>query len=123
VADDESALPPQLYLFTLGGSLLIECTIHVRHLRNLFLFRAILADNGIAGRIEYARPIMLRLSAEEFFAFAAAYAIIFLVTESWFVFGGVMTCVSTGINHRTLARRYIDAGASGAETLAVRELL
>jgi len=105
---------PQLYFFGLGAMVLVQLTVHVRHLRNYFLFRAILAGDGITGRIEYARPVMLRMSAVELFAFAAAYAVIYLMTASWFVLGGVVVCISVGINHRQLARKHVADAVTSA---------
>jgi hypothetical protein len=98
---------PDAYLFALGAMVLIQLTVHVRHLRNLFLFRAIHAGDGIAGRVEYGRSTMLRLSAVELFAFAAVYAVIFLVTGSFFVLGGVVSSLLMGVNHRALARKHV----------------
>ncbi len=95
---------PDLYLFALGAMVLVELTIHIRHVRNLFLFRALLAGHGITGRIEYPRPIMLRLSAMEIAAFAILYAILFAVTGNWFLLGGACACLSLAINHRKLSR-------------------
>jgi len=93
---------PDIYLFALGAMILIELTIHIRHVRNLFLFRALLSGHGITGRIEYPRPIMLRLSAIEILSFAFLYLILFLVTDNWFLLGGGTACVSLAINHRKL---------------------
>lgn len=95
---------PDLYLFALGAMVLVELTIHIRHVRNLFLFRTLLAGHGIKGRIEYPRPIMLRLSAMEIVSFAMLYAILFVVTDSWFLLGGAFACLSLAVNHRKLSR-------------------
>jgi hypothetical protein len=95
---------PDLYFFALGAMVLVELTIHIRHVRNLFLFRALLGGHGIKGRIEYPRPIMLRLSAMEIAAFSILYAILFVITGSWFLLGGAFACLSLAINHRRLAR-------------------
>ena len=96
---------PDGYLFGLGAMVLVQLTVHVRHLRNYSLFRAIVAADGISGRIEYRRPIMLRLSSVELLAFAVVYAVIFAFTESWFVLGGVVACGALSLNHRLLSRR------------------
>ena len=95
---------PHVYLFALGAMVLVELTIHVRHVRNLFLFRSLVAGEGIAGHIEYPRPIMLRLSSIEILSFAMLYLILYIVTESWFLLGGATACVSLAINHRQLSR-------------------
>ena len=42
---------PDGYLFGLGAMVLVQLTVHVRHLRNYILFRAIAAADGISGRI------------------------------------------------------------------------
>ncbi len=95
---------PQAYLFAVGMMVGAQLTIHVRHIRNLFLFRAILAGDGITGRIEYGRPVMLRLSAVELTSFAGLYAIVAAITLSWFILGAAVICVAMAANHRTLAR-------------------
>lgn len=95
---------PDFYLFTVGAMVLVELTIHVRHVRNLFLFRALVAGEGITGHIEYPRPIMLRLSAIEIAVFAGLYLVLFVITESWFLLGGAVACLSLAINHLTLSR-------------------
>ena len=97
---------PDLYLFAVGAMVLVELTIHVRHVRNLFLFRSLVAGEGITGHIEYPRPIMLRLSAIEIAAFAGLYAILFIATESWFLLGGAVACLSLAINHLKLSRTH-----------------
>lgn len=96
----------RLYQFILGSMTLSELAIHVRHVRNFFLFRAILGTNGIQGRMQYARPSMLRMSAVELFAFAGMYAFLFLFTFSWFVLGGVFACLSIAMKHRSLAEKH-----------------
>ena len=105
---------PDLYLFGLGAMVLVELTIHIRHVRNLFLFRALLAGHGIKGRLEYPRPIMLRLSAMEVVSFAILYAILFVVTDSWFLLGGAFACLSLAVNHRNLSRLAAKRTAAGA---------
>jgi hypothetical protein len=94
---------PDFYVFAVGAMVLVELAIHVRHVRNLFLFRSLVAGEGIAGHIEYPRPIMLRLSAIEIGAFAVLYAILFIVTESWFLLGGTVACLSLAVNHLRLS--------------------
>jgi hypothetical protein len=39
---------PPAYLVGFGGLVLLELAIHVRHVRNLFLFRAVLARAGVS---------------------------------------------------------------------------
>jgi len=97
------------YLMVLGSLLLIEFVVHIRHLRNWFLFRAILLRGGIRGRIEYSRRVALALSALEIFAFAGLFAVTFLFTGSPFVLGGALSCAVLAIQHLRLARKHIPA--------------
>jgi hypothetical protein len=93
-----------LYSFGLGSMILIQLAVHVRHLRNLFLFRAMINTNGVRGRIEYSRPLMLRMSACELFAFSALFFLLFVFTQHWFVLGGAAGCLRTALKHLRLAR-------------------
>jgi hypothetical protein len=96
---------PEMYVFLSGSMILLELTVHTRHLRNLFMFRAILKSDCVRGRIEYSRPFILRISSGELFIFSALYSLLFVFTQSWFVLGGAATCLSTAIRHRRLARK------------------
>jgi hypothetical protein len=95
---------PELYVFLAGAMILLELTVHIRHLRNLLTFRAMSKSNCVRGRIEYSRSFILRMSSEELFIFSAFFVLLFVFTQSWFVLGGAATCLSTAIKHRRLAR-------------------
>jgi hypothetical protein len=95
---------PDLYNFGLGSMILVQLAVHVRHLRNLFLFRAMISTDGVRGRIEYSRPLMLRMSACELFAFSALFFLVFVFTQQWFALGGASGCLSTALKHQRLAR-------------------
>ena len=100
---------PELYRFALGALVLVEVVVHGRHLRNLFLFRSIIKTGGLNGRIEYSRPLMLRVSSFEFLTFAALFAILFLVTWQGFVLGGAAACLSVAMKHRKLAEKHLSS--------------
>jgi hypothetical protein len=96
---------PELYLFASGSMILLELTVHTRHLRNLFMFRAMLKSECVRGRIEYSCTFILRMSAHELFVFSAMFLLLFVFTQSWFVLGGALTCLSTALKHRRLAQK------------------
>jgi hypothetical protein len=98
---------PEAYYFLLGAAICLQLAIHVRHLRNLFLFRAMRGTNAVRGRIEYSRPLILKMSSVEFLSFSALFALLFVFTGSWFVMGGALMCFFTAGKHRWLARRYV----------------
>jgi len=69
-----------LYLIVLGSLLLTELVVHIRHVRNWFLFRTIVRLGGIRGRIEYPRRVMLTMSSLEILSFAGLFTVIFVFT-------------------------------------------
>jgi hypothetical protein len=95
---------PPLYSFALGAVISLQLAIHMRHLRNLFLFRALVGSDAVRGRIEYPRALMLRMSSLEILAFSGFFAVVFLFTGSWFVLGGAVACLSLALKHLRLAR-------------------
>jgi hypothetical protein len=97
-------ISPPLYSFAIGAVILLELALHMRHFRNLLLFRAIVGSDAVRGRIEYPRPLMLRMSSFEFFAFSGLFAVVFLFTGNWFVLGGAVSCLSLAGKHLRLAR-------------------
>lgn len=97
---------PMVYETALGALVLVQFTVHVRHIRNYFVFKAVLAGEGIAGRMEYARHTVLVHSAVELFAFAALYSILCILTTSWFILGGPVACAIVGVKHRQLATQH-----------------
>jgi hypothetical protein len=103
---------PSPYLFGLGAMILVEVAVHTRHLRNFFFFRDLLRSNGVRGRIEYARPLTLRLSSTEFVIWAGLFAMLFLVTREWFVLGGAVQCAVVAMKHRKIAAKHVAKAAA-----------
>lgn len=96
---------PAIYEFLLGAMILLELTIHIRHVRNFFTFCIIAKSDYVRGRIEYSRIFLLRASATELFAFSGLFLLLFAFTPSWFVLGGAASCASTAVKHRQLLRK------------------
>jgi hypothetical protein len=97
---------PEGYSFFLGMFIGVQLAVHIRHLRNWFLYRHALGADGVRGRFEYPRPILLRMSAFEIIAFAGVFCLLFVVTGSWFMFGGAISCAITAWKHAKLAENY-----------------
>jgi hypothetical protein len=102
---NESSPAPELWQLVLGALIGVELAIHMRHFRNLILFRAVAQADWIRGRIEYGRIGMLSASSWEGFAFSGFYLMLFAFTGSWFILGGVVTCFLLGVKHRKLASK------------------
>jgi hypothetical protein len=93
------------YVFMLGALLLIQLTVHVRHLRNWLLFRHALRSDAMTGHLEYRRDVVLRASAFEILEFGVLYAFIYAFTPAGpFLLGGAFACAVTAISHYRLAR-------------------
>jgi hypothetical protein len=106
---------PQLYQFALGCLVLLQSAIHMRHLRNLFLFRSMRLSDAVVGRIEYSRRILLQMSAAEALSFSGLFLLVSVFTESWFVLGGSIACFSLAAKHRKLATRVPSRAATEAQ--------
>ncbi len=96
---------PHLYEFVLGALISSQLAVHVRHLRNLFLFRAISGTDAVQGRIQYARPLTLRMSSVELLGFSVTFGVLFVFTSSWFLLGGAIACLGIALKHRRLANK------------------
>ena len=96
---------PELYYFALGIFILLELAIHVRHIRNLFLFWSITHEDHVRGRIEYSRSLSYRMSSYDLLAFSGLFLLLFAFTQNWFVLGGAISCLSTAVKHRRLAKQ------------------
>jgi hypothetical protein len=96
---------PQAYLFVVGGMLFLQLAVQTRHLRNWFLFTTALGEDGIRGRIEYPRSVVLSQSAFEFLVFGALYAVAYLATQSVLLLGGTVTCLGIATKQYLLRRQ------------------
>jgi hypothetical protein len=105
---------PEMYSFFLGAMILVQLAIHMRHFRNLFLFRAAASD-AVRGRIEYSRRVILRSSSFELLEFSGLFLALFAFTHSWFVLGGGMGCLSVAGKHWRLARAQGSAAAQSSD--------
>jgi hypothetical protein len=85
--------------FLMGALLLVEAVIHVRHFRNMFLFRAALTRGGLDGVIRYARWVSLLQSSVEFLGFALVFVFLYIMEGNRFLLGGATGCLAIGISH------------------------
>ena len=105
------------YVFMLGALLLIQLTVHIRHLRNWLFFRHALLPDGITGHIEYRRPVILRTSAFEILEFGVLYAFIYAFTPAGpFVLGGALGCALMSIGQYRMARAQAASAARAVVT-------
>lgn len=91
--------------FAFGAMVLMELTIHIRHLRNIFSFRRQMVAGEMAGTIPFSRRYIYWTSALDLALFAVFYLLLFLFVGHVFFFGGALTCGSLAIRHRLHVRR------------------
>ncbi|MCG3207605.1 MAG: hypothetical protein FOGNACKC_01205 [Anaerolineae bacterium] len=97
---------PWLFSFLIGALILSEVAIHIRHVRNIYLFGLTRkTKNGLKGHIEYRRWVILKSSAIELTSFSALFLLGFLISNSWFFLGGAVRCLMLGLSHLRLARK------------------
>lgn len=95
---------PASYAVLLGALVLTQCGVHLRHVRNLFLFRNI-QSAVIRGRIVFRRGFVLRASAAELYSLGGLWLLLFVVCQHWFFLGGVLGCLLIARKHLALARQ------------------
>lgn len=103
---------PEAYRLGLGAMILLELTIHVRHLQNLSLFRAMINTGVVRGRIEYSRVLTLQMSRNSLLTYSALYLLLFGVTQNLFLLGGALGCLGASEKHNKLARKCAGAAAT-----------
>ena len=93
-----------LYTFLLGALLLREAAVHLRHIRNIGLFRLARRPGGLRGKLEYPRWLLLRASALELLSFSGLFVFLAGMGDGWFFMGGAVACAVTGLQHLRLER-------------------
>ena len=99
---------PELYSSALGAAILLQLAIHSRHLENLVAYRRARLKET-TGRIEMSRRAILEQSGAHLFAFFGLYLVVWAFTWSWFVLGGVISTLLTGVKHWMSARKSVAA--------------
>jgi hypothetical protein len=97
---------PQLFSIFLGSLILREVAIHLRHIRNITLFRLVKSAGGLTGKVEYSRWLSLKMSAAELLSFAGLFLFISLALGSWLFLGGAISCFVTGFQHWGWSKKF-----------------
>jgi len=100
-------LLPQFFYFFIGGLILREIAIHLRHLRNLAVYYNVKNGGGLKGKIEYSRWFVLKLSATEFLSFCFVYLVFAIFVSSWFFLGGAFGCLVVALQHWRLSKKAV----------------
>ncbi len=104
----------------LGGLVLREAAVHLRHFRNIAMFRMARQTGALAGKLVYPRWFLLRSSAFELFSFAAFFLFLAAIVGGWFFVGGALSCAATGFQQlRRSGKAVMQVPGPGAETIPV----
>ena len=90
---------PRLFSLAIGGVVLLEAAVHLRHLRVLMLLRRLRKGQGPTGRVEYPRWFLFDQSAVELAGFGLLYLFLFMVTSSLFILGGAVFVSALSLRH------------------------
>jgi hypothetical protein len=93
---------PQVYLLLLGGICIYACMDILGELRLIALWRYGMKGE-LEGELKVTRRMMMTLSYITYYGFALLFLILFLVTESWFVLGGLVACFVMAQSQRDVA--------------------
>jgi hypothetical protein len=89
------------YRFLVGGFVVRQIAVLMRHIRNLSSFYFAMSHEGIGGRISYERWYSYRLSAIDLAAYAGVFALVAILTGSVaFVGGSVVTGITAYEHYR-----------------------
>lgn len=101
----EWAHVPSFYVVTVGAYLLVELMVHMRHLRNIVLFRSLGVPGAAEGHLRYARWVTEQVHVVDLGAFAALFAICYVVSGEILFVGGVLGCLGVLRRHARNAKR------------------
>ena len=96
---------PLLYEDIIGAFLLEWAVINLRHLRNLWFFRALCEPGVVEGKLAYTHRFSLRTSGIDLMLYAALYLFCAWAAGRLFFVGGVVACTLLALRQFVLARR------------------
>jgi hypothetical protein len=83
---------PELFAVFVGGLILREAVIILRHVRNITLFEYAQNPAALKGRLEFSRWLVLKQSAIDLMSFAGLFLFIYAMVTNWFFLGGALGC-------------------------------
>ena len=97
-----------------GAVMVREGVIYLRHMRNLSLFRALdKGSGGLEGHLRYERWLIYQSSAKELWNAGILFLLLAVWVNSFFLLGGTISLVVTGLQHWRLGKIAEGIGAKG----------
>jgi lysylphosphatidylglycerol synthetase-like protein (DUF2156 family) len=94
-----------LFALLAGALFLREAAVLMRHFRTIALFEMLKGGRGMDGLVTYRRWLSLRLSGAELLITALLFFVLFLLFGSYFLLGGVLGNLVTGLQHLWWSRK------------------
>ena len=96
---------PALYLVAVGAFILVELMVHMRHVRNIVLFRSLGVPGAAEGHLRYARWVTEQAHVVDLVAFAVLFAIWYAISGELLFVGATLGCLGTLRRHARNARK------------------
>lgn len=94
------------YELLLGAMLLMEAAIHLRHVRNIQLFRYLQRHpSAIEGHVRYRRALILWNSVWDLAGMGLLLAVLAVLLGSWFLGGGGLAVLALAARHWLMQRK------------------
>jgi hypothetical protein len=91
---------PDVFLFLMGGFVLDEGAEVIRQYRAIMIMREARRRGGLQGKVSYTRQLTYMQTVYDRYGLVLLYFFLFLVTGSWFLFGGAVACLATSRHFR-----------------------
>jgi len=106
----------QAYEGVLGVMLLLEATIHLRHTRNIQLFRFLQRHSeAVEGHVRYRRALTLWNSVWDLLGMGVLLTLLGLLLGSWFLGGGAIGVLALAARHGLMERKEVKAMAAASD--------
>jgi hypothetical protein len=96
---------PYFYELFLGGWLLLEAAIHIRHVRNITTYWNMAHTSDVQGFIRYPLWLSYRVSAVEMLVYFVFFLALFILFRRMFFLGGTVAALGLAIFHWFLGAR------------------
>jgi hypothetical protein len=95
----------ELKELVLGAFYLSELAIHMRHLRNIAVFRSMRIEDAYSGHLQSASFASYASSSLEMFGWAGFFLLLYLWTGDTFFAGGIVSMVALAAKHQATSAK------------------
>jgi hypothetical protein len=85
-----------LFSFFAGVAILVQVPVHITHVNNLVAYSK-KNSGSLVGKVFRPRWLVHKLTAVWFLSFSVSFLLLYVLTSSIFILGGVLSCSITGL--------------------------